>query len=71
MNGKHDDCVMALAIAHYIRFQQSFIVAKPPDTFGRTKMLANAKRLPWEATADAQSGNYQYRINVEDIQGHV
>ena len=45
MNGKHDDCVMALAIAHYIRFQQSFIVAKPPDTRSEEqKMLANAKK---------------------------
>jgi phage terminase large subunit len=29
MQGSHDDCVMSLAIAHYIRPQQSYIAGSP------------------------------------------
>ena len=38
-NGKreHDDCVMALAIAQYIRPQQSFLVVKAPKEAQREK----------------------------------
>lgn len=37
--GAHDDCIMALAIAHYIRNQQTFYVTPPP-----------ADRVKWTKT---------------------
>ena len=37
MEREHDDCVMALAIAQYIRPQQSFLVVKAPKEAQREK----------------------------------
>jgi hypothetical protein len=55
MSGEHDDLVMALAIAHYIRPQQSYAEAIP-----------EAEKVPW--TADMWE---DYRNADEDIRKYL
>ena len=51
--GAHDDCVMALAIAHYIRPQQSYISTKDLKT-------AKWSKEQWEDYRNADASGKEY-----------
>ena len=54
--GKHDDCVMALAIAHHIRPQQSYLVETAPEK------TVDWDKSMWEDYNNASPEQQQYLI---------